>query len=247
MAATAVLALGAGALMLLAAGARRGGTTRGRQVACDATPDAARGFSRASLLSWVDCTGRTAEEVASLASLLERAGRRTDATAVRERWNARRDVEDSPPDGVVPEAASALTSAPPATPPEEPATRRGRVVFPGASDIERVDASSSSSSRRRVPASDLGGYDPGEARRLAPQVARSLRSGGGYRTALTNFQRAAGIAADGLYGPESRAALRFYGVSDPPPARVNRRGTERYTPPVVEMDPISASEDGGGS
>ena len=247
MAATAVLALGAGALMLLAAGARRGAPTRGGQVACDATPDAARGFSRASLLSWVDCTGRTAEEVAALASLLERAGRRTDATAVRERWNARRDVEDAPPDGVVPEAASALTSAPPATPPEEPATRRGRVTFPGAGDIERVDAPSSSSSRRRVPASDLGGYDPAEARRLAPLVARSLRSGGGYRTALTSFQRAAGVEADGLYGPESRAALRYYGVSDPPPARVHRRGTERYAPPGVEMEPLSASEDGGGS
>lgn len=240
MAAT-TLALGAGALLLLFA-RRRGSATRSGQVACDATPEQARGFSRASLLSWVDCTGRTADEVGALASLLTRAGRGADATAVRERWNARRDVEDSTPDGHVPEAAAALAASPPATPPEEPATRRGRVTFPGLGDIERTDepassssSSSSSTSRRHVSADALGGYDPAEARRLAPLLARSLASGGGYRTRLTEFQRAAGIEADGLYGPESRAALRYYGVSDPPRARVNRRGSEHYEPPVVDL------------
>lgn len=239
MAATAAIALGLGAAALLALGR---GRARGGQVACDASAGDAARFSRASALSWVDCSGRTAAEVAALASLLERAGRRADAAAVRERWNARREVEDAPPDGVAPEAAAALTGPEPARVPEEPLTRRGRVRLPGPSDVERIDPPAERPGRVRESELEGGGYNPSEARRLASLVARSLRSGGGYRRALTSFQRAAGIHADGLYGPESRAALRHFGVSDPPHARVARTRPEVYTPPVIETDPIEVDE-----
>lgn len=247
MAATAAIALGLGAAALLALGRRRGAGARG-QVACDASATDAARFARSSALAWVDCTGRTASDVAALAGLLDRAGRRADAAAVRARWNARRDVEDAPPDGQVPDAAAALTGPEPRTVPEEPPARRGRVTLPGLADIERTpssSSSSSSSSRRRVTERELpgSGYDPAEARRLAPRVARSLRSGGGYRTALTAFQRAAGVEADGLYGPESRAALRYYGVADPPPARVARTRPEVYEPPAIETDSVVLSEE----
>jgi len=216
------LAILGGALLLASS---RGG---GAAANCDDTAEAtAAKRERAALLGWIDCAGRTPADAAALAGLLDRAGRAADARAVRERWNARLQVDNAAPDGELEpahaaDAARALESlTPPATMPEAPARRR----VTGA---------------RRAPGAS--GVDLTEARRLAPQVARSLRSGGGYRTALIRFQRAAGLGADGLYGPASRAALQYFGVSDPPPARAALSSPEVYDPPggqLYSVDPAA--------
>lgn len=71
------------------------------------------------------------------------------------------------------------------------------------------------------------GFDPMTADALAPQVAQNIESRRrGYdRPLLRRFQRAAGIVVDGMYGAQSRAALVFYGVSDPPAPLFGQRGT----------------------
>lgn len=65
------------------------------------------------------------------------------------------------------------------------------------------------------------GAVPEDARMMMPGVAGDLSAhGANYnRTALKAFQRAAGIAADGLYGGRTRGALLFYGapIVIPPP------------------------------
>ena len=205
-----------GGLLLLASSRRSSSAT-----SCDQTPEqTSQARERAALLAWIDCAGRTPEDVAALAALLDRAGRAADARAVRERWNARREVDDAAPDGQLGpvEAATAQRAlegeAPPATVPAAPPRRR-------------VGSAARASG---------GGVDFDAARRLAPQVARSLRSGGGYRTALERFQRAAGLPVDGLYGPSSRAALRYFGVGDPPPARAAVDAPEVYEPPGKTPD-----------
>lgn len=65
------------------------------------------------------------------------------------------------------------------------------------------------------------GFNPASAKKLAKQVAANIDSKGkaSYsRTLLKQFQTAAGIASDGLYGGEARRALMFYGVARPPTA-----------------------------
>lgn len=56
-----------------------------------------------------------------------------------------------------------------------------------------------------------------QAKALAVRVANDLKSKGAKydRGLLKSFQTAAGIAADGLYGPETRGALLRYGMSAP--------------------------------
>ena len=63
------------------------------------------------------------------------------------------------------------------------------------------------------------GFAPATARKLAKQVAANLDSEGraNYsRDLMKQFQTAAGIDADGLYGGGTRRALMFYGVARPP-------------------------------
>lgn len=63
------------------------------------------------------------------------------------------------------------------------------------------------------------GYDPARARAMARSVANHLnnRKTAGYaRELVKTFQRAAGIAIDGVYGGETRGALIYYGAKDPP-------------------------------
>jgi len=65
------------------------------------------------------------------------------------------------------------------------------------------------------------GFDPALARTLAPKVNANLISKkiGGYdHKLLKQFQTAAGIASDGLYGGGSRGALIAYGQKNAPPA-----------------------------
>jgi len=191
--------------------------------ACDRRPSAAaRSTELARLIEWVDCAGRAGQDVAELARLLRRARRADDARAVEARWNARRSVEDAPADGSLELAAAAaareaLEAPTPPPPADEPPRRR--------SSVRRSSSSSSSSS-------STSGVDFSEARRLAPIVARSLRERSGYRGALRRFQAAAGLPVDGAYGPGSRAALRYFGIADPPPARVALDRPEVYEPPA---------------
>lgn len=240
-----VLGLGALALFAASRGGARGGAPSAGQIACASPAEAASRYRIADLLSWVTCAGRTAVEVAQLAGLLERAGRSDDAERVRAAWNARSEVDGAAADGEMytaqerAAAERALTGAsPPASVAEEP---RGRVIFPEASDIEETRGSSSSSSaaRPRAPA----GFNPGRARELAPQVARTLRSGGGSMSIVRRFQTAAGIPSDGRYGPQTRAALVYFGIPTPPPARYATTSPERYTPPVIETEAVSVSGD----
>ncbi len=59
------------------------------------------------------------------------------------------------------------------------------------------------------------------ARREAPKLATHLRTKGlaGYsRQSLRAFQAHAGITVDGIYGPLSASALKYFGVSNPPAA-----------------------------
>lgn len=244
---TGGLLLGLGVLGLLLAGSSRSPSSSSRgQIACSTTPgDAARFAARASLISWVQCADRTQTDVDALARLLRGDRRTADALAIEAAWAARRRVDATPADGLLAseaEEARAIDALTARDVPiaDEPPPRRGTVILPTEDDIDRLTSSSSSSAARRREGA-LAGFDPAEARRLATQVARSLRSGGGYRSALTRFQRAAGITADGLYGPTSRAALRHYGISDPPAALVSRSAPEVYTPPVIETEAVSVS------
>jgi len=248
MAATAI-ALGLGAALLFASSrGRRGGAPSAGQIACTSAAEAAARYRLADLLAWVNCAGRTAVEAAQLAALLERAGRASDAERVRDAWNARAIVDATPPDGSMFSAQEeraaerALTSAsPPAAVVEEP---RGRVILPTEADIERVPSSSSSSASASTPRPRApGGYNPAAARSLAPRVDRTLRSGGGSTGIIRDFQRAAGIPVDGRYGPQTRAALVYFGIPTPPPARYATTAPERYTPPVIETEAVSVSGD----
>jgi hypothetical protein len=82
------------------------------------------------------------------------------------------------------------------------------------------------------------GYDAAKARKMAGQVANHLRNAGrsGYsRPMLREFQRAAGIVVDGLYGGGTRGALVYYGAKTPPTpyfaSRTTGTRTLTYTPP----------------
>lgn len=61
------------------------------------------------------------------------------------------------------------------------------------------------------------GFDPVKARKMAKQVANNIDSkkSNYSRDLLKQFQLAAGIDADGVYGGGSRRALIFYGVPRP--------------------------------
>jgi peptidoglycan hydrolase-like protein with peptidoglycan-binding domain len=77
------------------------------------------------------------------------------------------------------------------------------------------DAPPSRTDTPRLPA----GYDPARARAMARSVSNHLanRKISGYaRELVKQFQRAAGITADGIYGGHTRGALIYFGVSNPP-------------------------------
>jgi peptidoglycan hydrolase-like protein with peptidoglycan-binding domain len=70
------------------------------------------------------------------------------------------------------------------------------------------------------PRSQTPGVNLEAARRGSSAVAANLKRKGkaGYdRRALSTWQKQAGLAADGLYGAKTRAALLAHGVKDPPP------------------------------
>lgn len=71
-----------------------------------------------------------------------------------------------------------------------------------------------------------------EARRLVASVVRALSTRTNYRRPLTDFQRAAGITADGRYGAQSYNALRYFGGAPPMPfVRGDVNAPENAYPP----------------
>lgn len=82
------------------------------------------------------------------------------------------------------------------------------------------------------------GFAPSEARSLAGRVSDNIwdRKYSYNRNLLKQFQRAAGIAQDGLYGPASKAALVYYlGPDDTPAPKAlfNPRGVEMEYPEAL--------------
>ena len=83
-----------------------------------------------------------------------------------------------------------------------------------------------------MPAAKPAGFDRAGAQAMAANVAANIRN---KKTAydrkqLASFQVKAGLAGDGLYGPLSVSALRFYGVKSPP-AALFKGAIKEYTPP----------------
>jgi hypothetical protein len=78
------------------------------------------------------------------------------------------------------------------------------------------------------------GYNPTLATTLAPRVAADItsRKFNYDRVLLTQFQRAAGLTADGVYGGGSAGALHYYLHSTPPRALFAPTTEKPYTPPV---------------
>lgn len=112
------------------------------------------------------------------------------------------------PRDLAPAAAppAAPRAAPPAPPPsgQYDQTPMGAPAGPAPTGVDSMRA----------------GYNPEMAHRLAMPLAqhitqRRLR----YDHAKVRaFQTAAGLPADGIYGPNTRVALAHYGVRSPPPA-----------------------------
>lgn len=230
-------------------GAFRPGSGRPRgaepRTTCQGDPAwAARFNSEGPILSWVDCTDRTAADVMELVRILRADGRTQLAAAAESRWNARRSVESAPPDGALtPEGEREATGS---TAAEEPrpfddavasesrdgGTPRRRMVLEGL-DFSGDDAPRGGESRPEGagpywmfgdPSAPEGTYvpstfDASAARRLAGPLARAIRESHEANRPvrrIRDFQRAAGLRADGLYGARTYQALRYFGVATPP-------------------------------
>ena len=213
---------------------------------------------------WTRCAGRRFEDVQALAGRLTAAGRVERASAVIELYNRRRAVEDAPPDpgAVSPETRAEVDrtvsasddearalDVPPApettadhddaTPPPPARRRRGATTPRGTSAPSRArDATDYADPARPQPA----GFNPSLARVSAPELRDCLnrRAASACRRRIRQFQTAAGITTDGLYGPITHAALVYWlrqtGASDPPPPTPH--GAARtYAPPGSARDP----------
>ncbi len=85
-----------------------------------------------------------------------------------------------------------------------------------------------------APAAAPTGYNPTLARTLARQVVTDVRSKSyNYsRQLVGQFQQAAGIKADGIYGGQTVGALKFYGADRAPKALFSPTAEVPYTPPA---------------
>lgn len=100
-------------------------------------------------------------------------------------------------------------------------TNTSKPVVNTATTVKPLDASTNS------------GFNETLAKKLAPQVESNIiaKKSNYDRTLLKNFQTAAGIAADGIYGGGSAGALRYY-LGHAPPKPLFKPTTEApYTKP----------------
>lgn len=87
------------------------------------------------------------------------------------------------------------------------------------------------------PAPSSSAFNPTLARTLALQVEKNLRNPPAKniynydRKLMAQFQKAAGIAQDGIYGGGTRAALMYYGATNAPAALFAPK-TGTYKPPA---------------
>lgn len=181
----------------------------------------------------------TSEDYESLAREAERQGVNDAAAQLRERATevpSQSEVRDALPPGytqVDPGASSALPSPYPAAPtpvpapPEQAHEAEEAASDPSVPDPEADQIPAPSPEPEAAPDDSdnpapgftpPAGFNPVQARSLAASVARDIvsRQYSYNRANLRAFQTAAGIAADGIYGRESRGALAFYGVQNPP-------------------------------
>lgn len=125
-------------------------------------------------------------------------------------------------------AAQETSSVPAATPP--PAPRPPAPVPQSSAPVPVATQSAPAPAAAPSvppPAVCPEGYDAAKARRAAKATANHLRNKGrsGYsRQLLRAWQRAAGIAPDGIYGGATAGALRAFGGDPPRP----------YFPPLAE-------------
>lgn len=102
----------------------------------------------------------------------------------------------------------------------------GTVTFPTADDVTREDAPATTAPHggtrgrdevRPEVAAGEGARDPDAARSLVSRLVPRLRERRNYHNLLADFQYAAGLRSDGIYGGLSENAIRYYG-GDPPAA-----------------------------
>lgn len=122
----------------------------------------------------------------------------TSATALADHEEiVRRPIPEGPTPPPAPVSTATITTGPtPPPPPGPPApTTASLTITPPSGDSAR-------------------------ARSLAPGLSRHITAAGpSYSHArVREFQRAAGLPDDGYYGPDTRDALRRFGVRNPPPA-----------------------------
>ncbi len=103
-----------------------------------------------------------------------------------------------------------------ATPARAPAPVPIAAVAPAAAPA----AATAPTERADVGPVPPPGFDPKLAKSMAKNVSKNIDTNkSSYsRPLLRNFQTAAGLEPDGIYGGGSRRALMYYGIDRPPPA-----------------------------
>jgi peptidoglycan hydrolase-like protein with peptidoglycan-binding domain len=111
-----------------------------------------------------------------------------------------------------------LMSNKPSNVPPIPKTPANPTIEQGKVELKSTDESDDSAPKAYVSPPTPINLDL--ARREAPRVATHIRNKGfNYsRQTLRDFQKHAGLTIDGIYGPLSASALRYFGVSNPPKA-----------------------------
>ena len=135
------------------------------------------------------------------------------------------------PTSATPAAPSASVPVMPSVQPGMPAPAPAAQVFPAAAPPEVQQATA-----------PTGVVDVAHAKQLASQLEANLKAKkANYdRTLLKQFQTAAGLTPDGLYGGYSAGALRYFLGHAPPKPLVQPSIEKPYTLPAVAAAPAAA-------